>query len=247
MMYKPVILLFTSILMAGTALAQEPAPGAADVAKDIATKIGKVTGFTATVETGESVEGEGRDSETSSLMVSRLYGWKITSAGLEPFTTVTNFDVLYHFVPKEKRAMKTTADSPELKAMVTKPVTDMNPLALLDPASLKYFGQEELNGETVYHVQGTTTSQLMPGGPMVHRTLSAWLSINDGLPRKTVESVAKSTGSTIYRDVKVNPGLKPEDFTFTPPAGVTVIDTNEQIRKMEEQIGASRTSAPAVQ
>lgn len=242
MMFRSAVMILA--LVPTLVFAQAPVPGAADVAKDIATKIGKVTGFSATVETGESVDGEGSDSETGALMVSRLYGWKMTSTGLEPYTTITNFDVLYHYSPKEKRAMKTTADSPELKAMVTKPVTDMNPLALLDPASLKYFGQEELNGETVYHVQGTTTSQLMPGGPLVPRTLSAWLSVEDGLPRKTVESVAMSTGSTVYRDVKVNPGLKPEDFTFTPPPGVTVIDTNEQIRKVEQQMGAIPTPAP---
>jgi outer membrane lipoprotein-sorting protein len=221
-------------------LAQEAAPSAAAVAKDIAAKIGKVSGFTANIETGEAVEGEGDGSTVSSLMVSRLYGWKLTYTGQNPYTIITDFETFYQYFPQEKRVMKTTADSPEIKAMLTKPVTDMNPIALLDAASLRYLGQEKVAGETVYHVEGTTQSQLMPGGPVVRRNLAAWLSVEDGLPRKTVESVGMSTGTTVYRDVKVNPTLKPEDFAFTPPAGVTVIDTNEQIRKMEQQMSGNK-------
>lgn len=217
-------------------------PTAGDVAKDVATKIGKVSGFSAEVETGERVQGEANSATVSSLMVSRLYGWKVVSSGKNPFTLITDFNTFYQYFPQEKRVMKTTADTPEIKAMLTRPVTDMNPIALLEPASLVYKGKEELAGETVYHVEGTTMSQLMPGGPVVKRTLSAWLSVEDGLPRKTVESIGATTGTTAYRSVKVNPPLKPEDFAFTPPANVTLINTNEQIRKMERDFKAGRNS-----
>lgn len=235
--------MLAAVLSGAPALA-EPA-SVAEVAKEVATKIGKVSGFSANVETGESIEGEGAGSAVSSLMVSRLYGWKMTSSGANPFTIVTDFQTFYQYFPQEKRVMKTTADSPELKEMLTKPVTDMNPLALLDQQSLLFKGQETLAGETVYHIEGTTMSQLMPGGPAVRRTLSAWLSTEDGLPRKTVESVGISTGTTVYRDVKVNPPLKPADFAFTVPAGVTVVDTNQQMRKVEQMQAPAAAKSPA--
>lgn len=236
-------LLLAICVAAGPLVGAQPADDAASasaVAKEIAAKIGKVSGFTAEVETGERVQGESNSATVSSLMVSRLYGWKVTSTGNSPYTLVTDFNAFYQYFPLEKRVMKTTADTPELKAMLTRPVTDMNPIALLEPASLVYKGKEELAGETVYHVEGTTMSQLMPGGPEVKRSLSVWLSVEDGLPRKTVESIGATTGTTAYRSVKVNPPLKPEDFAFTPPPNVTLINTNEQIRKMERDLKAGR-------
>ncbi len=232
------------ILMVSDSSAQPPVPDAAAtqaVMKDIASKIGKVAGFSAAVESEELAPGAPSGKSVGSLMVSRLYGWKITVTGMNPYTMLTDFHTLYQYYPKERRVMKTTATNAELKMMMTKPVTDMNPVALLDPDTVQFIGEEVVNGETVYHVTGTTQSQLMPGGPVVARTVSAWLSSEDGLPRKTIESVGSTTGTTIYRDVKINPSLKPEDFAFTPPTGVTVIDTNEQIRKLEERINAGQT------
>lgn len=231
------------LLIPGNLLAQSSAPDVAAtqaVMRDIASKIGKVAGFSATVESEELAPGSPSGKSVGSLMVSRLYGWKITVTGLNPYTMLTDFHTLYQYYPKERRVMKTTATNAEIKMMMTKPVTDMNPVALLDPATVQFLGEEVINGETVYHVTGTTQSQLMPGGPLVLRTVSAWLSSEDGLPRKTIESVGSTTGTTVYREVKINPDLKPEDFAFTPPAGVTVIDTNEQIRKLEERINAGQ-------
>lgn len=215
------------------------------VSRDVESKIGKVSSFSAIVETSEeAIDGKGQKS-TYDLKVSRLYGWKLViSDGPEPFTAVTDFQTFYQFFPKEKRVLKTIADSPEIKAMLTKPVTDMNPLRLLDQESLEFKGTEKVAGETVYHVQGTTESQLMPGGPVVKRILSAWVSIEDGLPRKTEESVGVSTGTTVYRNVKVNPELTPADFAFTVPQGVSVITTNEQIRRMEEQMQKPASGTP---
>lgn len=230
----------------GLASAQAPVPDAAATAavvRDVAAKIGRVSGFSATVESAEQMPDDvSANTTVGTLTVSRLYGWKMSMAGMSPYTMVTDFHTMYQHLAKERRVIKTTADSPELKAMMVKPVSDMNPVALLDPQSIRFLGEEILEGETVYHVEGTTQSQFMPGGPLVNRRLSAWLSAKDGLPRKTVESVGATTGTTVYRDVKINPELKPEDFAFTPPAGVTVIDTNEQIRKIEERMGAGRTT-----
>ncbi len=243
---KRTMLAISVALTGGLLWAQAPTDATA-VARDVASKIAKVNSFSATLETGETAE-DGTDKSTSDLLVSREYGWKLTNTGEpEPFTFVTDYKTFYQYFPQQKRVMKTSADRPEIRAMFQKPVTDMNPLSLVTPQSLTYVGKEELDGEPVYHVEGTTTSQLMPGGPQVPRTLSAWISVEDGLPRKTVESVGVSTGTTVYKNVKINPPVKPEDFAFTPPANVAVIDTNEQMRRMEQGMrqGQNPAGAPA--
>lgn len=219
---------------------------AVEVAQDVAKKIAKVSGYTATITSGEITEEGPGPSISSEMMVSRLYGWKMIHKGANGFTMVTDFNTFYNYVPSDNQVLKTTGDTPEMKAMLTKPVSDMNPLALLDHKSLQLLGEEKFQGETVYHVEGTTESQLMPGGPRVKRVLSTWISKEDGLPRKTLESVGFSTGTTVYSNVKINPDLSPETFTFTPPEGARLIDTNDEIRKMNQQIKetgeASRTS-----
>lgn len=217
-----------------------------EITSDVAKKIGRISSFSATVETSEEAEDGKGPKKTAALQVSRLYGWKmVNSSGSEPFTAVTDFQTFYQYFPQERRVLKTVADNPEIKAMLTKPVTDMNPLRLLDQQSLIYHGTKQLSGETVYHVAGTTESQLMPGGPQVKRFLEAWVSVEDGLPRRTEESVGISTGTTVYRNVKVNPELKPDDFAFTPPEGVSVISTNEQMRRIEQQMQNTAERAPA--
>lgn len=244
---KQYLLIVVALLVPVSGLAQEAAPSAAEVARDVRTKINRISSFSATVETGEAEEERPGQKSSSKLVVSRLYGWKMTTTeGPEPYTLITDFQTFSQYLPKDKRLLKTTADRPEIKAMLTKPVTDMNPLQLLDPQSLVYNGQEKLDGETVYRIKGTTESQLMPGGPEVTRTLSAWIGVEDGLPRKTVESVGVSTGTTHYKDVKINPPLSPADFTFTAPPGTTIIDTNEQMRNMKQQMqhSAAQTSVP---
>jgi outer membrane lipoprotein-sorting protein len=227
---------FLSILVAATVcgcgFAQAPAEDVASVTKDVAAKVAQVNSFSATVETGEEADGSMGDMSQSSLLVSREFGWKMLGKeGPDAYQLVTDFNTFYQYFPNDKKAMKTVADKPEIKSMLTKPATDMNPLSLVSPQSIKFLGKETLDGETVYHVSGTTESQMMPGGPAVARTLSAWISVEDGLPRKTVESVGLSTGTTIYKNVKINPPVSAADFSFTPPEGVTVIDMNEEMNK----------------
>ncbi len=246
---KQFIYLFTAIILNGSCFAQDtpPSMSAAEVARDVVQKINRISSFSATVETGETEAASPAFKTSSDLVVSRLYGWKlIADDGPEPYTLITDFQSFYQYFPKEKKVMKTTADVPELKAMLTKPVTDMNPLNLLDPKSLVYKGNEKVNGETVYHIEGTTQSQLMPGGPEIKRSLIAWISVEDGLPRKTVESVGTSTGTTVYQNVKVNPPVSPADFTFTPPPGTAVIDTNEQMRKMQQEDRRPSAAEPSI-
>jgi len=224
-----IVLVACAVVLVGSCMGQDvPAGDISTVARDINSKIASVTAFSARLETQEIAEGQAGDKNEADLLVSRQHGWKLSSdSGPDAFTFVTDFKTFYQYFPADKRVIKVTADTPEMQSMIRKPVTDMNPLNLLSSSSLKYLGQEQVEGQTVYRVSGTTESQLMPGGPKVQRTLTAWIGVEDGLPRKTVESVGVSTGTTIYKSVKVNPAVTPADFAFTPPEGVSVIDPSQ--------------------
>lgn len=210
------------------------------VAADVAAKVAEVKSFSATVETGELLEDEPGSTDSSSLLVSKQFGWKMLgkSEG-KAMQLVTDYNTFYQYFPKDAKVFKTTADRPEIKAMLTKPATDMNPINIMSPDSRRLEGVEEFEGETVYHVTGTTESQMMPGGPLVKRTISALISAKDGLPRKTMEGIGMSTGTTVYHNVKLNPPVSPLDFQFNVPDAVTVIDTNERVQRMEAEIKAA--------
>lgn len=219
------------------ALAQDPLV----LIAEIEGKIAAINGFSATVETSETAQVGGAAQSGGRLTVSRQYGWKMVSdKGPEPSTTVADFKTFYQFFPRDRRVMKLTADNDELRAMMIKPITDMNPLVVLNTASIIFKGSEILDGETVHRFEGTTETQLMPGGPRVMRKLDAWISTADGLPRKTVESVGSSEATTVYRDVKVNPPLTAEDFQFQVPDGAIIIDANKQMKQMEDNLRQGR-------
>lgn len=197
-----------------------------EVTRDIAEKISEVSSFSATVVAGEDA-GDGLTSgPASSLLVSKDYGWKVLAKeGNEAYQLVTDYTTFFQYYPNDKRALKSVASKPEEKLVLRKPATDMNPVALLDPPTIRFEGKEVWAGETVYRISGTTESQLMPGGPPVKRHVVALIGEADGLPRKTSEGVGISTGTTVYSNVILNPKVKPEDFQFVPPEGITVIDS----------------------
>ncbi len=201
----------------------------------------KVEGFRADLQiadTGAGVDGV----STSTIAVSKEHGFKtnLHANGVE-CQIITDFTTGYQYYPERQQAMKMTADRPEIRELFRKPATDMNPLVLLDQNSLKFKGEETLAGETVYRFEGTTTTQFLAQGEAVRRTMEAWVSTTDGLPRKTIETVGGNKATTIYSNVEVNPSFKAADFQFTPGHDVQVIDANEEIKKSTGQ----RQQAPA--
>lgn len=210
----------------------------------------KVKAYSADLEVRDKQAGQ-ENVTTSSLLVSKEHGWKVRSSTPEgEYEFVSDFNTFYQYYPAEKKAVKHSADRPDASALFRKPVTDMNPVSLLDPASLVLKGKETINGEPVFHFEGTTSTQFLPQGRPVTRTLQAWISTQDGLPRKTVETFGEAEGTTMYKNVQLNPQVGPADFQFVPPPGVELIDMAAQARQMQaakqapvEAAGA--TTAPA--
>ena len=236
-------------LVAGIALlaaAQLHAAEASDtkaVVDELMNKYARISGLEANLEIRYQA-GQDESVATSTLAVSRKYGWK-----LEDFTPgrenriVNDFTVMHQYFPRESRVLKMVADEPGMTAAFRKPADELNPLSSLDPTSLKFIGQEMLNSEPTYHFAGTTQTQIMNMGQPAMRAMEVWLGTNDGLPRKTVEKSGDVVMTTVYRDVKVNPDFKAEDFRFSAPAGVEVLDMNAQISAAQKS-AATPTTAP---
>lgn len=215
------------ILIAGSPLLAQEEPTTATVLASLLEKNAGVAAFSADIEVREN---HGRADDvvaTSSLLVSRKEGWRLEGgpAGSERIV-VNNYAVSYDYYPWDKTAIKMSANSPEVRALFRKPADEINPVAMLDTATLVLNGEETLDGEAVYHFSGTTITQLLKYVEPSERRIEAWVSKDDGLPRKTVEYTPQSTATTFYRNVTVNPDVPKTAFEFTPPKDVKVIDVD---------------------
>lgn len=229
-----------TVVMHAIGLAQDKADPTKEMLEQIAKLNEAVKGFRATMEVHDK-RGAEEQVGTSKLTVSREFGWKVEDTSTTGGHIVVNdFKTSYEYDPQAKKAYKMTADLPELIEGFRKPAAELNSLAILDPKSIKLLGQETFEGEPVYHVEGTTTTQLLMGGKPVTRKIEAWVSRRDGMSRKTVEYTEFTVGTTVYRDLEVNPELKAEDFVFQAPKGVEVIDLNAEMRKQQDVQGKSK-------
>ena len=230
-------------LLAAAQLHAAETPDTKAIMNELVSKYSRISGLEANLEIRYQA-GQDESLATSTLAVSRKYGWK-----LEDFTPgrenriVNDFMVMHQYFPREARVLKMVADEPGMSEAFRKPADELNPLGSLDPASVKFIGQEMLNSEPTYRFTGTTQTQILDMGQPAMRAMEVWLGTNDGLPRKTVEKSGDVVMTTVYRDVKVNPDFKPEDFRFTAPAGVEVLDMNAQISAAAKS-AATPTTVP---
>jgi outer membrane lipoprotein-sorting protein len=226
----------------------QPAPDGATAAAEVLDKYAKIEGLEATLEMRVKPK-EGEETSVSSVLsVSRALGWKIVddTPGNEQ-RIFNDYRTSFQYFPREKRAVKLVADMPAIVEGFRKPAGELNPLTVLDPKTVKFLGADTLGGEAVYHFSGTTSTQLLAMGAPVARTLEAWVSPADGLPRKTIETTPDGTVVvTVYSDVKANPQFSAEDFRFTPPEGVEVLDMNAEMKKAAMPPAPRVTTGPAL-
>lgn len=241
---KPQFLFLAVLLTVAASPERACAVTKEEAVQQIDSLVDQVQGFSARLEILESAGGIDCLS-TSSIDVSRSFGFRtdIFTSGVE-CQIVTDYSTSYQYWPDRQEVRKVTADRPEVRDLFRKPATDMNPLDLLDPGSIKLKGEESFEGEPVYRFEGTTMTRFLAQGEPITRHLEAWISVKDGLPRKTVETIGRTSVTTVYRDVKVNPRFTAEDFRFVPQGGVRVIDENEEFRKALERRPAPARGTP---
>jgi outer membrane lipoprotein-sorting protein len=126
--------------------------------------------------------------------------------------------------------------------------SNSNPLKGMDAKSLKYYGTETLNDESVYVIEGKLGGEMEKMKsvmPTVPETAKFWISTKDGLPRKLVFHTGTGTEmmSQEFSNVEVNPKLDPALFEFTPPEGVQVTDMTDGVINMLATMNAATNAA----
>lgn len=109
----------------------------------------------------------------------------------------------------------------------------------MNPDSLRYLGEESVDGQPCFVFEGQVPEQARKmGQQFVPQTMKVWLAGADGLSRK-IESHA-ADGATMmtmtFSNVKTNIDLLEDHFTFTPPPGAQVMDMSQAIQSMMKQM-----------
>jgi outer membrane lipoprotein-sorting protein len=214
------------------------------ILQKIADLTSKVQSYKATIEVHDK-SGQDEMVASSTLTVSREYGWKVEDNGGTGHVIYNDFKTSYEYFPDAHKAMKFTATTPEIEEGFSKPAREMNPALVLDPNSVKLIGNEMLDAEPVYHLEGTTTTQFINEGKPVTRRIEAWVSSKDGMIRKTIEYTEDTVGTTLYKNVQVNIPVKASDFKFVAPPGVEVTDINAEMKKQRENQPTRPPDEPA--
>jgi len=112
-------------------------------------------------------------------------------------------------------------------------------LEQMNPDSLRYLGEEPVDGQPCFVFEGEVSEQVRKmGQQFIPKTMKVWLAGADGLSRK-IESHA-ADGATmmtmIFSNVKTNIDLLEDHFTFTPPPGAQVMDMSQAIQSMMKQM-----------
>lgn len=108
------------------------------------------------------------------------------------------------------------------------------PFAGMERGSIKYLGKENLDGRKVYVFEGKPKPSAKGGfarmrGMSPPERMKVWIGVEDGLLYKQVFYNEKGAEmmSMEFGEVQVNIPIRDEEFSFTPPEGVQVVDMTE--------------------
>ena len=160
-------------------------------------------------------------------------------------------DILWTYMPK--MGMATKMDMKKLKA-AGKDQAGMggqgdltNPFKGLSKDAIKYIETKETGEGKVYVFEtkpdfGGQMPPDAPGHQMLPDKIITWISIETGLPIKTI--MIGKNGATMmeqtYSDFQINPNIEDSVFEFTPPTGVQVMDMTKGGMNMMQQMQGSQ-------
>ena len=100
---------------------------------------------------------------------------------------------------------------------------------VLDEASLKYGGKEQLEGEEVYMIEGEPSALIKHENPEPPGTTRFYIGAKDGIMRKivTYNPEGRETGSQIFSNIRIDPSISDKDFEFDPPEGTQIHEVKE--------------------
>lgn len=99
----------------------------------------------------------------------------------------------------------------------------------LDEASLEYVGQEQLDGEKVYVLEGIPSDLLKQKNPEQPGKVRVFIGVKDGIIRKmiTYNVHGEEIASQIYRNIQQDLSISNKDFEFIPPAGTKILEMKD--------------------
>ena len=103
------------------------------------------------------------------------------------------------------------------------------PFQGLQSESIRLLRTEEKDGKKVYVLEGTPDTSELPDFPFKPAKIQIWVGDESGLLQKMVmlDAQGNEMMSQIYENIEVNVDVPAEQFEFTPPEGVQVMDMTE--------------------
>lgn len=103
----------------------------------------------------------------------------------------------------------------------------------LDPETIQLVGEETLDGASCFIFQGKLPKPANASeAGLLPESMKIWIGKSDGLARKTeaYQADGKLAMAATLTAIKTGVPLAPASFTFTPPAGVQVMDMTQMLR-----------------
>ncbi len=106
-----------------------------------------------------------------------------------------------------------------------------NPLAALDPKSVKLTGTEKVQDKECWVFEGRPQAAGMPARMRDSSTMRILVSVDDGLARHM--ELRDETGNAVmqvtYEKITLNPETDPKTFQHEPPKDARVMDQTDQV------------------
>ena len=170
---------------------------------------------------------------------------------------VSDGKTAYTYMPMIKMVQKMDVErlkkelGPDYKDKMGAPgsSSSANPLEGMDPKSFHYRGTEELNGESVYVLEGKLggiSDELRKMNPMTPQNAKFWISTKDGMPRQAsfFGASGQEMMSQQFKNVTLNPQIDPALLSFTVPEGVQVVDMTDGVINMTRQMKQIKPMSP---
>lgn len=175
-----------------------------------------------------------------------------SEADLVGSLVVSDGTTFWFYNPSAKKAV--TGNVEEMKAQsptdpmgATQALQDIVQRGL-DAVDLEVLGEEQVAGQNTWKVKVTPkaeTQQRLNLSSVVNATM--WVDVEKALPLKLdVDAKDMGKGLVEVRSIELNTGLSDDLFTFTPPAGVEVVQAADIAAKMKPKAATLDEARAAV-
>ena len=138
---------------------------------------------------------------------------------------ISNGTIKWNYIPSAQLALKYDLGAINKDAQEK----GWGSAAELDEASLEYVGIEQLDGESVYVLEGISSDLLKHHDPDEPEKVRVYIGVEDGIIRKTVTYNAhgRELGSQTFLTIQRDLSIADKDFEFSPPEGTKIYEMKD--------------------